>query len=177
MVVCEDIVYDWTCCYGDSQPLGEWLAQMTQLTKNFSLNEFIRSGYATRHSIDNTPNAEVLENLRMLALRLEGLRDILSVPIHITSGYRCPKLNSAIGGSKASAHMQGLAVDFTAPEYGSPLEICEAIMDHVAQLDYDQCINEGDWVHLSIADEPRNDVLTAHFAGGKVTYTRGLSNA
>jgi hypothetical protein len=87
------------------------------------------------------------------------------VPILISSGYRCPALNKAVGGATQSAHVAGRAVDFTAPRFGTPLIICQ----HLAKstLPFDQLIYENThgitWVHLGIAEEkvaPRRQVLT-----------------
>lgn len=147
---------------------------MNYLSAHFTLDELIRSSYATRKGIDNTPNEQVLENLRMLAGRAEGMRDILSVPIIVTSGYRSPKLNSAIGGSKNSAHIEGLALDFIAPEFGSPLDIALELAANKDEIDFDKLIYEGDWVHIQFSDNPRGEILTAHFENGKPIYTRGL---
>ena len=149
-----------------------------QLSEHFSLKEFTYSEIATRKGIDNTPNTEMLENLRMLALRLEGVRDVLSMPIHITSGYRSPKLNAAIGSKPTSSHVNGLAVDFICPSFGDPLEICHKLKEHWAEIEFDQLIYEGDWVHISCSDDhPRHEILTAHFMNGSVLYSRGLPDA
>lgn len=146
-----------------------------QLSEHFSLDELIRSDYATRKSIDNTPSAEVLENLGMLAAGLEGVRAVLSMPVHVSSGYRCAKLNSAIGGSKSSAHMQGLAADFTCPQFGCPADVARAIVENKLRIGFDQLILEGRWIHVAFADEPRYEVLTAHFGKGPTTYTKGIA--
>lgn len=144
------------------------------LTANFTLDEFTTSETAERKGIDNTPNDEVKDNLLQLAQRLESVRYVLdNKPIIIKSGYRSPKLNSAIGGAKTSQHILGQAVDFICPQYGTPLEICREIM-HGSMIKFDQLIQEGGWVHLSIADIPRMETLTAHF-GKTTTYTSGIS--
>jgi hypothetical protein len=150
-----------------------------KLTEHFSLEEFYESDTALRLGIDNKPDAEVQSNLTVLSFGLERVRSILGSPMHISSGYRCPQLNKAIGGSSSSQHMQGLAADFTAPEFGSPLAICNEIVAHREYILYDQVINEGRWVHISFqADprfKPRGEVLTAHFSANGVRYSKGLA--
>ena len=83
------------------------------LSKNFALEEFIRSNTAERMGIDNVPKDEkVIKNLRNLCLEiLQPLRDYVGAPIHINSGYRCPELNEAVGGVKNSQHGRGEAAD------------------------------------------------------------------
>lgn len=47
------------------------------------------------------------------AKRLQKMRDLLNVPLHITSGYRSPDYNALVGGSAHSMHMLGLAFDIS----------------------------------------------------------------
>lgn len=83
----------------------------TQLSKHFTLAELTRSATATRHNIDNTPPAEVVKHLRLLAQEvLEPLRCRFGV-LRITSGYRCEELNRRVGGVKNSQHLTGDAAD------------------------------------------------------------------
>lgn len=147
------------------------------LTPHFTLEELTQSHLAVRARIDNTPDRSAVFNLSRVAELLEEVRLLLGEhSIQISSGYRCTKLNTLIGGSKTSQHMQGLAVDFICPGYGTPREICQVIRDY--GLQFDQLIFEGTWVHLSLADvgEPlRNEVLTAVFEPGRKTqYKEGL---
>lgn len=75
-----------------------------KLTKNFNKKEF--------DSKDGSPMPpEVLLNIQKLAIQLQALRDVLSAPIRINSGYRSPEHNKAIGGSKNSQHVLGKAAD------------------------------------------------------------------
>ncbi len=121
---------------------------MTSLSKHFHLSEFTRSDIASRRGIQNVPDAETIEHLKETAALLEQVRELLGCPIQITSGYRSLKLNSAIGSKPTSDHVQGYAADFVAPGYGSPREVCHAIMD--STIDYGQLICEFDaWTHIS----------------------------
>lgn len=148
-----------------------------QLSKNFKLNEFTTSQTATRKGIDNTAPAPIVERLRMVANTLEQIRTLLgNHSIRISSGYRCIALNRAIGSGDSSAHVQGYAVDFTCPGFGTPKEVAKKIAE--SDIKYDQLIYEGGnsgWIHLSVDPRNRRDVLTATFKGGKASYSKGIA--
>lgn len=143
------------------------------LSTHFTLEELIESDLAIRKGIDNQPNPEVTANLYVLADGLERVRTILLAPIIITSGYRSQKLNSALGGARNSQHTLGLAADFKIANM-TPKEVCLAILEHEPFIRFDQLIAEGTWTHISFADHPRGDVLTAHFGGMGTIYTKGI---
>ena len=132
---------------------------------------------AARAGIDNTPSAEVMRNLLRLAEGLELVRATLgNNPIHVTSGYRSPRLNQMVGGSKNSMHTLGLAADILCPVFGTPLEVCRAIA--TSGIPADQIIHEfGRWCHVGFAPDghaARNELLTiANVATG---YELGLRN-
>lgn len=134
------------------------------LSPNFSLAEFLESDTATRRRIRNIPSSTVLARLRNTAAGMEQVRGILSrtagklIPVIITSGYRNKELNAAVGGSPTSDHMKGDSADFRAPEFGSPIEICHALVK--AGLKVDQLIEEGTWVHVSFGPRMRQEILT-----------------
>ena len=146
-----------------------------KLSEHFDLEEFTRSQTAARLCIDNTPPLGVVANLYRLAITLEAIRNACSGrPITISSGYRCPTLNQRIGGSRTSAHMDGRAADIHVRGM-SPGSVAQAIVN--ADIELDQLIYEGAWVHVGIAkpgSAPRGDVLTAEFSGRGVTYRRGI---
>ena len=145
-----------------------------KLTKHFSLEEFVRSNRAAVLGIDNTPSPAIIDNLLRLARFDElVLLELSGAPMMISSGFRCPELNKAIGGAANSAHLDGLANDFTAPAFGTPLEICQRLEQ--SDLSFDQLIYERSasaiWVHLGIAAEnakPRRQVLTIDNKGTRV---------
>lgn len=142
------------------------------LSNSFTLEMLTFSETATRKGIDNVPNDEQIANLTDLCQTLERVKALLGNELHISSGFRSPKLNAAIGGSVNSAHMEGFAADFVCPGFGGPKEVCEAIRD--GEIPFDQCIFEGTWCHLSVDPRLRGEVLTASFAGGKVSYSTGI---
>ena len=133
-----------------------------RLSENFSLEELTASETAARKGIDNTPSKEVIDNLKRLAAALQEVRALLNHrAILISSGYRSPELNQAVGGSATSDHCKGLAADFICPSYGTPNDIIRAIA--ASGLSFKQVIREFDrWVHLSIPEEgqePRKQAL------------------
>lgn len=80
--------------------------------KYFTLQELIRSNEAAKRKIDNTPSFEVVEHLAELVQKvLDPLRAAYGMAIFVSSGFRCPALNKAVGGSDTSVHQIGYAVD------------------------------------------------------------------
>lgn len=146
------------------------------VTANFALSEFTSSHTAERLGIPNTPDDIAMGNLcNILIPGMQRIRDLLGVPVVVKSGYRGRALNAAVKGSPSSQHLTGNACDFVAPGYGSPREVCELLVHQSALIRFDQLICEGSWVHVSFAANRRNQVLTAHFSAGGVTYTQGLA--
>ncbi len=132
-----------------------------KLTKNFTLEELTASGTATRLGIDNTPNDVQLSNLRRLAYMLQELRNMFDAPIFINSGFRCKRLNDAVGSKDTSQHLKACAADIRVSGY-TPREAVEKIIE--SGIPYDQVINEYDsWVHISVPNEggmePRKNAL------------------
>lgn len=121
-----------------------------RLTENFTLDELTFSQTASREGIDNTPSPEIQKSLLRLARFLEEVRVALGGnPLIISSGYRCAALNQRVGGSPNSAHMSGLAADFTVPAIGTVLQVCRQL--EKSDLQFQQLIYEyGSWVHLAI---------------------------
>lgn len=143
------------------------------LSPHFTLEELIASGLASRRGIDNIPSETIKSNLKRIADKLEEVRALVGKPLIVSSGYRCLELNKAVGSSDTSAHVKGLAADFTCPGMTSQ---ALASLIHDSDIEFDQLIYEGAWVHLGLRDGPlRHQVLTAHFKDGHVTYTNGIS--
>ena len=129
-----------------------------RLSKNFTLPEIIHSNTAKRLGINNAPNKEHLKNMQVLVRDLiQPIRDALG-PIRISSGYRNPELNRAIGGSSKSQHCKGQALDL---QFWKDGQMCnKEIYDLVVKSDieFDQMINEFDysWIHISLKSNGKN---------------------
>ena len=136
-----------------------------RLSKNFVLSEITRSNTARRLGISNEPSKEHLANMQVLITELiQPMRDALG-PIRISSGYRSPQLNRAIGGSKKSQHCKGQALDL---QFWKDGQMCnEEIYRWVLKsgVKFDQMINEFDfaWIHISLKKKDnRKEILEAY---------------
>ena len=133
-----------------------------KLSENFSLQELIKSQTALRKGINNKPaSPDIVVNLQTLCEKvLQPVRDHFGKPVTVNSGYRCPKLNKAIGSSSKSQHTKGLAADIEIPGVSNK-ELAEYIESN---LPFDQLILEfyngvdpnSGWVHVSYVDDDKN---------------------
>ena len=123
------------------------------MTPHFSLAELTHTDH---RSLDNTPNAAELSNLKQLAEFLEVVKTTLGgKPIMINSAFRSKAVNDAVGSKDTSQHRQGLACDFRVPGM-TP----DAVVRALLKLPFDQIIREFDaWTHISISDKPRRQAL------------------
>jgi hypothetical protein len=130
------------------------------LSPHFTLAELTISQEAARRGLDNTPTPEILDRMKTItAPGMELVRACLGAPIQVSSGYRSPKVNRAVGGASTSAHQWGWAVDFIAPGAGSPLTVARKLES--SDIEFDQLIHEfGTWVHISFEPRKRGQVLT-----------------
>ena len=146
-----------------------------RLSRNFMLREFVNSSTAARKGINNKPTEIHLANLKKLIDNvIQPLRDKIG-PIRITSGYRSPALNRAIGGSSRSQHSKGMAADiqFVRDNEMDNKVIFDTILEK--ELDFDQMINEFDykWIHISYNQKKnRKQVLEAYKDGNNKTKYR-----
>lgn len=134
--------------------------QNYNMTPNFTLSEFIKSRKAVEKGIDNSLPPELQSEAFATLSMMENIRGFLSdlarkeIKIYISSGYRTPELNAAIGGDPNSDHMKAAAVDWTAPEFGTPIQIARVLEGNMDNLGIGQLINEfpnskGPWIHTS----------------------------
>ena len=133
------------------------------LSKNFSLDEMVKSQTAVRRGIPNDPNDEQIKSMMLLAENiLQPIRDNFGAFI-VSSGFRCGELCLAIGSKLTSQHAMGEAADFEVAGVDN-LELANWIKDN---LNYDQLIlecytggNTG-WIHCSHTwEDNRKEILT-----------------
>ena len=130
--------------------------------KYFELKEFLESRTAKEKKIDNFPAWQHVQNLQELTEKLlDPLREAYGKPINVTSGFRSKKLNDALKGSKASAHLLGYAADLV-PSDGDIDAFIKFTFDWLRKnkIPFDQAIDETDnkgnhWLHLAICNQKR----------------------
>jgi hypothetical protein len=145
------------------------------LSRNFTLQELIKSDTAIRKGIDNNPNADQVEKLKLLCERvLQPVRDHFG-RVKVTSGYRSPELCVAIGSSINSQHAKAEAVDFECIGVDNA-EVADWV--HV-NLETDQLILEyytpgepnSGWIHASFVEfNPRRQYMRAYREDKKTKY-------
>ena len=153
-----------------------------QLSRNFSLLELTKSDTAIRKGIDNNPNADQIEKLKLLCENiLQPVRDHFG-RVKVTSGFRSVELCTAIGSSARSQHAKAEAADFEVVGTDNA-ELFDWIKSNLTP---DQLILEfytpgepnSGWVHCSwIADNPRKQLLRAYREDGKTKYKPIIGNA
>jgi hypothetical protein len=157
------------------------ISRTSSITENFHGAEVFVTTRQTNNTIiarDEEEFERINRNIRLTAQRMESVRKILGDrSISINSWYRNPELNALVGGSKNSDHMQGAAIDFICPKYGTPAEICKQILRH-PELAWKQLIFEHTWAHISFDftipyTPPKLQVLTLLSTG---KYTIGITD-
>ena len=130
---------------------------------NFSFKEMIK----TSQKLSNVPSTWTeICNIAETASKLQQIRDAFGHPIKVNSGYRTTAVNKAVGGSKASAHMRGLAADITARKKSDNRRLLTVINELADDLKFDQVIiyTRGtrtiQWIHIGWREENPRRMLT-----------------
>lgn len=138
----------------------------TPLSAHFTLEEATISQTAARLGIKNDPPPEIIENMKKAALGLELIRmELNSNAIHVSSWFRCPELNKAVGSKPTSSHLSGWAIDFVCPTYGDVDAVIRAIVR--SKVPYQQVIREfvddktpgTGWVHIAFNGDSRQALV------------------
>lgn len=151
--------------------------------KYFNINELCRSNTAVRLGIDNSPSELIRTNLEALVEHvLDPLRSKWGAPIIVSSGYRCPALNKAVGGATSSQHMKGMAADIhtLSDSRADNMRLLRLLLN--SGIVVDQVISENidaqgrpDWIHVSYNRiSNRKSLLTATRLNGKWVYSPGI---
>ena len=130
-----------------------------KLTTNFTLEEFENSDVAKSKKIDNTIPYFLIEYVQLLSNQLQTIRDAWNAPIVISSGYRCEKLNKAVGGANNSDHRYACAADIHTKENTKQKnkELFNLIVSlaKLGKIHLRQIIDERNytWIHISVNNE------------------------
>ncbi len=136
--------------------------RIEHLSPHFTFNELTKTSKIPYKILNPLLAKEYLNNLILLCnYLLEPARAILNTPLIITSGYRCPALNEAVGGSKKSQHLNGTAADFTVKNKKLSLGDVFVRLRESPFLNYGQLILERNWIHLSLG-VPFRDYKKCH---------------
>ena len=128
-------------------------------TKNFKKEEW----FQTNTGLDNTPKLGILTCLLHTSKKMQKIRDVINLPIDITSGYRSPEVNKAVEGSPSSRHMQGLACDFRI--IGKGIEEGGKIVANACKnnkISFDKILIEKSCIHIQFN---LNDIDNKNFIG------------
>lgn len=135
------------------------------ITPHFNLSEMTK----TSTGLENACPMRFAGNLVRLCNALEHVRTLLGSPVVVHSGYRSEEVNAAVGGDKASAHLEARAADF---HTNQPLrDAFEAIK--ASGIDFDKLILEPGWLHIAVPKldaEPRRIAMVAERVNGRMTY-------
>ncbi len=129
------------------------------LSPHFTLQELT----ATKRKLQNKPDANAVERLRLLCQHvLEPLRELYGEAIQVNSGYRSPAVNAAVGGAPTSQHLRGEAADITTGKLEGNRRLLGIALEHARELGFDQLIAEKSntygyprWLHISYSDRKR----------------------
>tara|TARA_Y100001938_G_C7979646_1_gene373725 strand:- start:16 stop:477 length:462 start_codon:yes stop_codon:yes gene_type:complete len=132
-----------------------------KISRHITYAEAIHSNTAKRKGIDNTPNPQQLDTMKVTAEKIfEPLREWVGGPIKVSSFFRSPELNTAIGGVASSQHCKGQALDLDdVYGYKTNAEMFMYIREHI---DFDQLIWEfgtdvsPNWIHVSYVNKEEN---------------------
>ena len=136
------------------------------LTPHFTLEEMTLSFAGERNGLNNNPPDSIIPNIQKCAEMMETIRSLLDKPINIHSCYRSVSVNKLVGGKPSSMHLQGLAVDFVSPAFGTPVQIANAII--ASDIEFGKLIYEFDsWIHIQPGTERKVFTINEHgtFAG------------
>lgn len=137
-----------------------------QISKYFTLSEMVK----TSVNAPNEPTEPIIDNLTYLAKKLDMAREKFG-PITVSSGYRSPEVNQAVGGSANSQHMKGQAADLVTNDNSK-------LFDILKDMDFDELIwefgtfpGQPDWVHVSfVKGRSRKKMMRAYTKKGKTVY-------
>lgn len=135
--------------------------QYNKRWKYFSLFDMVDSATAVSRDIDNNIPTELLSNVVFQLDCMDQLRQCYAHELVITSGYRCPLLNAAVGGAPRSKHLQGLAVDFRPLSRYNTIEKRKLLIYYLKTSDipFNKIILEPTWLHVEFSKDDIRKII------------------
>lgn len=135
-----------------------------KLSNHFNLSEFTKSETADKLGIDNSLSpvwdVNIVDNLQKLCVcTLEPIRRFLNEPVFVSSGYRCARLNEALGGSRSSQHKTGKAADIYFDSFESRWYEVVIYLITSTHVPFDQLLIYPTFLHISLSSPNRREVL------------------
>lgn len=122
----------------------------------FKFKEMINSAKAEQFQIDNFPkDCDIIDNIIFTLEKLDAIREEYGLPLYVTSGYRCPELNTKVGGKETSQHLKGQAADINLGSVEKNQAFFNWLVCNKDDIEFDQLIDEShfQWVHVSFKKE------------------------
>lgn len=149
----------------------------SHITPNFLWRDVVHSDVGERNGVDNTPPDSMWPAIINTASHLEMVRTKILRAIIVNSFYRSLTVNTLVGSHYTSQHVKGEAVDWVCPAFGTPYQVCHALIPFIEELGIDQLILEHTWIHTSFNSnpnsKPRGMVISLLATGG---YAPGLTD-
>ena len=133
-----------------------------KISKYFTERESTVSATGERLKIKNIPNQDEKDNILYTASRMDVIREYLGAPLIVLSWFRSEELNTAVKGSKTSAHRFGMAVDVYSTKMNSKdiyNKLIEAQAKEIIQFDQLIYYPKQNFVHIGFKlnkDQERN---------------------
>lgn len=157
-----------------------------KLSKYFTLEELTYSAKGQALKLPNIPDEATRRTMILTATNMDKIREHLGHPIIVSSCFRSPAVNLAVGGSATSYHLKAQAVDFTCPGFGTPYDVARAVLE-LTKKDPSFLVHEvihefTQWVHVSFpvpGELAKNRIRTARkvpapYGKTKTIYIPGI---
>lgn len=118
----------------------------------FTIKEMTKSQTAKLYHIDNTPDKEVIKNLKKVMYILDMVRVYMEKPIFVNSGYRCKELNEIVRGVQKSMHTKGLAADFRTEKKEDISTMFEFLKKNQKDFKIIELINYTTFIHIGVSE-------------------------
>lgn len=142
-----------------------------KLTENISLSEMTATNHANLFETNKKESEQYIDNIQRVANQLQIIRDYYGKPVRISSGFRGPALNKAVGSTaKKSQHLEGRAADFTVEGIKTKQVFDDIKSGAIKLTDCNKLIYENFgsiWIHIGVGETEGLDIAYYTTTNGK----------